>query len=472
MNRVAVIGMAGQTAFFTVGRLQEPGETAHATALHTEMGGKGFNQAVAAARSSAEVSFLACVGSDCIAEIRALLEKEGVRTFLVPRDEPSAFAAVETDPEGANRVTVYPGPGLRAEDLDLFREEIARCDVLVLGNEVPESVNLLAASIAKEHGVFVLLNPAPVRPVPSELMDRTDLFTPNELETEGLESARAVLTTMGGNGCRVRTGSFRIGFSPRPFDAADTTGAGDVFNGALAYGIANGRTPAEAIPFAHAAAALSVTRPHVFPAIPFKAETEACLDRMTAEKELIWYETGSIRISEAENGDGIRKAFADKFEMTPEQFRKRYPDWNAFDPERYCFLYHWDKLDERFREVSFQQALEFLESMPGEVLLMDEDAEMRGSYGILADGAKKKGCVARANAKELADRIAFEWYESRRLSMQDSWLDDETLPDDLYVFDEAMEHVLVFTHENDDWEHEVVEPMRVAQTRYCLQFGF
>ena len=292
MNRVAVIGMAGQTAFFKVDRLQEPGETAHASALHTELGGKGFNQAVAAARSGAEVSFLACAGRDCITKIRALLEQENIKPFLVPRDEPSAFAAVETDPEGANRVTVYPGPGLRVEDLDPFREEIARCDVLVLGNEVPESVNLLAASIAKEHGVFVLLNPAPVRPIPSELTDRTDLFTPNELETQGLEEAKNVLTTMGGNGCRLRTGSFRIEFSACPFNAADTTGAGDVFNGALAYGIANGLTPAEAIPFAHAAAALSVTRPYVLPAIPFRAETEACLERLTAGKQFVWTGTG------------------------------------------------------------------------------------------------------------------------------------------------------------------------------------
>ena len=270
--KIAVIGLVGRSMFFEVPRFHTGGETIHATGLYEEWGGKGFNQAIAAARQGAKVSFLGKVGSKAdVAAIEAVCESEGIAAHIhcpSPALEPTACAAILTDGTGETRVTVARGAELDEADVEFgFRKAIAEADVLVLNNEIPDEVNLCASKIAAAQGVKIIFNPAPARPLPTELTARIFLFTPNEFEESALgEVPGEVVTTLGARGCRIRSTGEVI---PSPLvKAIDSTGAGDTFNGVLAVRLAEGATLPEACAAANEAAARSVTIRHVLPSIP------------------------------------------------------------------------------------------------------------------------------------------------------------------------------------------------------------
>ena len=265
--------------FFDVPRFHSGGETVHATGFYEEWGGKGFNQAVAAARQGAEVSFLGKAGSEADASaIEAVCEKEGIAPhiyFSKPSVEPTACAAIMTDGTGETRVTVARGIELDAADVEFgFKLAIADADILLLNNEVPEEVNLRASEIAVENGVKIILNPAPARPIPAALAERVELFTPNEFETEGLENVRGeVVETLGAKGCRIRSTGEVI---PAPSaQAVDSTGAGDTFNGVLAVRLAEGTSLRDACIAANEAAAKSVATRYVLQSIPYRISCQA-----------------------------------------------------------------------------------------------------------------------------------------------------------------------------------------------------
>ncbi len=270
MRRVAVIGIVGDSAFLSVERFHTGGETVPASSVHFELGGKGVNQAVAAARMGAEVSFLAAVGKRDVKRITAFLAHEGICACPAPKEEPTAFAAILTDAEGANRVTVYAGAALSSADVEGFAEYIAGADVLLLSNEVPGQVNLTAARIAAANGTRILLNPAPARENDRELLDSVFLFTPNEHEGEGLEAYPNVIQTLGEKGCFIKSENKLV--PPPTVEAVDTTGAGDTFNGVLAAALAEGKSVEEATALAVKASAISVTRRGVMDAIPYRTE--------------------------------------------------------------------------------------------------------------------------------------------------------------------------------------------------------
>ena len=275
MVKIAVIGICGNSIFLPVEHFHRPSETLVATACFEEVGGKGINQAIAAARFGAQVSFLAAIGDDesgrsCARQI----EQTGVcGTFVCRKGEKSTFAFILTDKTGENRVTVYRGAQLQEADVAAFEEEIAQSRVLLLQNEVPEAVNIAAAKIAKKHGVTVILNPAPSRPISGALAELVDVVTPNEQEAEATQNhpfpTRVV--TLGARGCCIND---TITIPAYPVDAVDTTGAGDTFNGVLAVSLAQGKDLEEGCQFASAAAALSVTKRGVLDAIPYKADIE------------------------------------------------------------------------------------------------------------------------------------------------------------------------------------------------------
>ena len=267
MNRIAVIGLTGTSVFMRVPRFHKGGETIHAEALHIEYGGKGFNQAVAAARWEAEVSFLTAVGAADATPVRDALAAEGIEAAVIAKPAPSAYAAILTDPSGETRVTVFPGARLVPDDVDAFAPQIAEADILLLTNEVDETVNLRAAEIAAAHGTRIILNPAPARPLQPTLKRLVWLATPNAFETEGLEDIPEAVVTLGAEGCRIRSTGRHIpacSFGP----VLDTTGAGDTFSGVLAACLARDLSLEEAAIEANAAAARSVTVRHVLPAIP------------------------------------------------------------------------------------------------------------------------------------------------------------------------------------------------------------
>lgn len=271
MAKIAVIGLVGESVFMEVERFHEGGETIHAKGIHREWGGKGFNQAVAAARQGAEVAFLGAAADGDAAAIAAFARKEGIDPVICAKDEPSAYAAILTDAVGETRVTVYPGARLDVGDVASFAPAIVSADILLLNNEVPEEVNLRASEIAEANGVQIICNPAPARPMSNELTKRIDLFTPNEFEAEMLGAAANVVVTLGGDGCLVKSTGRHIPAASVK-EVVDTTGAGDVFNGVLATRLAEGKDLEAACAAANRAAAFSVTRRYVMPSIPHRSD--------------------------------------------------------------------------------------------------------------------------------------------------------------------------------------------------------
>lgn len=182
-----------------------------------------------------------------------------------------------------------------------------------------------------------------------------------------------------------------------------------------------------------------------------------------------------MNISIIGNGEEIRRAFIQKFTMPWDVFREKHNAWIKTlaaknRPVIYQERYLWELMDHR--EISFAQSLALLRTIPGDVFFMSENGDKPHCYGIRVNGIEYKGGVARMDAAALADLIEYEWYEEWRLSALDMYLADKVLPDDLYVFDAAMEHLLVFTHENDYWELELEQPMKAAASRFCKMYGF
>ncbi len=279
MIRVAIIGIVGNSVFLPVERFHEGGETVVASDIHTEWGGKGYNQAIAAVRHGAKVSFLAAVGKRDSAEILADAAARGIDAHLVTSEEKeSPFAVIMTDASGSNRVTVYHGAALCAKDVATFEREIENADVLLLSNEVAEEVNEEAIRIARASGVRVILNPAPARPLCDTVLEGVSLFTPNEHETVGLENKSSVVVTLGGRGCLVRE-SGKIIPAVNVGEVIDTTGAGDTFNGVLAVALAEGKPLHQACELANAAAAIKVTGKFVANAIPEKEKTQSVWEK-------------------------------------------------------------------------------------------------------------------------------------------------------------------------------------------------
>ena len=267
MARIAIIGLVGKSQFFDVPRFHAGGETIHANGFHEEWGGKGFNQAVAAARQDAAVTFL---GAVCVPDAKPLKDfcaKEGVRAILAAKKKPTACAAILTDGTGETRVTVYPGAELESRDVDGFAGAIATADVLLLNNEVPESVNAAAVELAVRYGVRIIFNPAPARKPSKKTLGAVAIWTPNEFEEAALgEVPGEVVTTLGARGCRIRSTGEVVPAPPAM--SVDSTGAGDTFSAVLAVRLAEGEGLRDACAAANAAAAEEVAARYVMPAIP------------------------------------------------------------------------------------------------------------------------------------------------------------------------------------------------------------
>lgn len=268
MKRIAVIGLTGNTVFMGVPHFHTGGETVHARDFHSEFGGKGFNQAVAAARQGAQVSLLTAIGTDDAPSLYRFLVSENVDGVLAVKKIPSAHATILTDGTGETRVTVFPGARLDRLDVEGFADRIAKADFLLLNNEVPEEVNLRAAEIAAEHNVRIIYNPAPARDLAPELKRSTWMFTPNEFEAAALDGVPGeIVTTLGAAGCRIRS-TGEIVPAVDCGKPVDSTGAGDTFTAVLAVHLAEGASLGEACAAANEAAGRSVTVRYVLPSLP------------------------------------------------------------------------------------------------------------------------------------------------------------------------------------------------------------
>ena len=286
-NELVIVGLCGQSVFLRVPHFHRPEETLHASSIFTEPGGKGYNQAVAAQRMGAEVVFSGAVGRDADgASCEKRLIAEEIAPRMVYKDGATAYAAILTDDAGENRVTVYPGVRLCAQDVEALEEEIAHAGMLLLTPEIPEEAFGTAMRVAKAHGVPVVINPAPYAPWVKDYLSDAWLITPNRseacalLDCEERAMAEAVknapyprmLVTLGGAGALLKADGACTRIEAPRVVPVDTTGAGDCLNGALCALLLGGMQLEEAAKQAVYAASLSVTRAHALDGMPYKAE--------------------------------------------------------------------------------------------------------------------------------------------------------------------------------------------------------
>lgn len=275
MAKISVIGICGNSIFMNVDHFHEKGETVNAHSICEEIGGKGINQAVTCAKMGAEVSFLGAVGNDSDGEkCKKTASEYGINGFFaVKNGMKTTFAVILTDKNGENQVTGYRSAELCAEDVLVFEKEIASSDILLLQHEVPEEVNKVAVEIANKHNVKVILNPAPIRPIPEKIAKSVFAVTPNEQEKKAIDINRFknVITTLGSKGCSIND---KIFIKAIDVTTVDTTGAGDTFNGVLAVCLAEGKNLEKACEFAVIASGLSVTKNGVLNSIPTREEIE------------------------------------------------------------------------------------------------------------------------------------------------------------------------------------------------------
>ncbi|EMA8634679.1 ribokinase [Cronobacter sakazakii] len=301
-GQLVVLGSINADHILNLEAFPAPGETVTGSQYQVAFGGKGANQAVAAGRSGADIAFIACVGEDDIGErIRQQLSRDNIDVAPVSAvaGESTGVALIFVNGEGENVIGIHAGANaaLTPERVNAQREKIANARALLMQLESPVESVIAAARIAHENQTTVILNPAPARALSDELLALVDIITPNETEAEKLtgvkvsddESAaqaaavlhqkgiETVIITLGSrgvwlsvNGEGQRVPGFRV-------KAVDTIAAGDTFNGALMTALLEGTPMLEAIRFAHAAAAIAVTRPGAQPSVPWRDEIDAFL---------------------------------------------------------------------------------------------------------------------------------------------------------------------------------------------------
>ncbi|MBD8164902.1 ribokinase [Erwinia persicina] len=305
-GKLAVLGSINADHILNLAHFPRPGETVIGKQYQVAFGGKGANQAVAAGRSGADIAFIACVGDDDTGErIRQQLmnDRIDVSPIEVVSGESTGVALIFVNGEGENTIGIHAGANaaLTPVRVEQHQQVIADASALLMQLESPLESVLSAARIAHQHQTQVILNPAPATALSDELLSLVDMITPNETEAQILtgvavnsdeDAARAaavlhdkgirtVLITLGSRGVWLseqgegqRVPGFRV-------EAVDTIAAGDTFNGALITALLEQRPMAEAVRFAHAAAAIAVTRHGAQPSVPWREE----IDRFLQQQE-------------------------------------------------------------------------------------------------------------------------------------------------------------------------------------------
>ena len=300
-GRVFVAGSANIDLVATVPRLPGPGETVLADALHTLPGGKGANQAVAAARAGSRVAFFGCVGTDAFGDrLAGVLEAAGVDVAHLQRSPtPTGTALISVDAAGQNQIAIFPG----ANSALRFADGLAAAghgDVLLCQNECPLDVVLEYFRAARRRQLTTILNAAPVVELPDELLDHVDVLIVNQEEATQYHTMmrrattppadiallarelrvrpeQAVIVTLGEHGVAAVTAERQIRLAAHQVKVVDTTGAGDCFCGYLAACLAAGDALERAILVANAAAALAVQQPGAAGSMPARSQVESFL---------------------------------------------------------------------------------------------------------------------------------------------------------------------------------------------------
>jgi len=296
-NPIVVVGSSNTDMIIKLDRIPRPSETVIGGDFSTSPGGKGGNQAVAAARAGGSVALVAKVGQDMFG-VQAIhgFVKDGIDVSFVFKDNvtPSGVALIFVDKNGENSIAVASGANahLSPADIETARAAITAAKLVVLQLETPIETIKAAAIMAATNGARVILNPAPAQPLDDELLQHVSILTPNETEAEILTGIKAdtdatvaqaaqvllargvqtVILTLGARGAFVATAATSFLIPGFKVTAVDSTAAGDIFNGALAVALAEDSPLAEAVRFANAAAAISVTKMGAQLSIPHRNE--------------------------------------------------------------------------------------------------------------------------------------------------------------------------------------------------------
>jgi ribokinase len=308
--RITVVGSLNMDLVIRSPHIPQPGETILGSDFQTIPGGKGANQAVAAARLGGEVSMVGRLGQDSFAGgLLDNLADSGVDTAHVQKDAeaPTGVALIVVDDNGENSIVVASGANMRLTEADVQDAErvIAEANVLILQLEVPLAAVIRSAQIAREHEVPVILNPAPARELPGEMFELVDVLIPNETETALLSGQRSrnteelmqaahkllecgvgsVVVTHGKRGALLVSNEHgSIDFEAFKIDPVDTTAAGDAFAAGLAVHLAAGHPLPEAIQWGNAAGALAAMRFGAQTSAPSHDEVEKLINGVNPDK--------------------------------------------------------------------------------------------------------------------------------------------------------------------------------------------
>ncbi|WP_350307161.1 ribokinase [Photorhabdus viridis] len=301
--KLAVLGSINADHILNLKSFPRPGETVIGKQYQIAFGGKGANQAVAAGRSGADITFIACVGEDDIgSRICRQLAMDNIKTsgIEVIEGETTGVALIFVNQQGENVICINMGANAALTPKYFYRYQniIEEADALLMQLESPLETVQLAAEIAKQNNTKVILNPAPAQKLSDQLLSLVDIITPNETEAEyltgitvkddlGAEKAAQILhdkgiatviITLGSRGVwlseKGQKGEIVPGFKVK---VVDTIAAGDTFNGAFVVALLEGKTMLSAVRFAHSAAAIAVTRRGAQPSIPWRNEIDAFL---------------------------------------------------------------------------------------------------------------------------------------------------------------------------------------------------
>jgi ribokinase len=299
---IVVIGSSNTDMIIRLDHIPKPGETILGDQFLIVGGGKGANQAIAAARAGGNITFVARVGQDMFGEKAvAGFVQDGINVEHVTRDPsaPSGVALIFVAKDGENSIAVAPGSNGRLSPGEVKKAEraIAGAGAVLTQLETPLETVQAAAELAARSRIPFILNPAPARPLPDALLKLVSILTPNETETELLtgitvtdeasatraakklreKNVKTVIITMGARGSFVVADAIAQLVPSFKVKPVDTTGAGDIFNGALTVALGEGKPLLEAVRFANAAAAISVTRLGAQPSAPTRQEIEKLL---------------------------------------------------------------------------------------------------------------------------------------------------------------------------------------------------
>lgn len=297
IKKIVVVGSTNMDMVVKTSHIPVPGETVLGGSFLMNPGGKGANQAVTVARLGGDVIFISKVGNDVFGKQSSqLFDEEGINTYHVLSDSemPSGVALITVDQSGENSIVVASGANgnLFPDDLKDALEEIAAAGFLLMQLEIPMETVHFVAKYAAGKGVRVILNPAPANTLSAELLSYIDIITPNKKEAEMLSGVKVnnietakkaaktiygmgvknVVVTMGALGAVICQEGKTAVIPAVKVEAIDTTAAGDVFNGALAVALSEGKNITEAVTFASKAAAISVTRMGAQSSIPHRNE--------------------------------------------------------------------------------------------------------------------------------------------------------------------------------------------------------